>query len=332
MNSKKAIKSKILAYLDEELGEDELKELSDWISKSKENARYFARVKDLWESSLANAAQIADSENEWKRFRTIVLSEKNPNPSSIKIWKTFIRVAAVLLIGIFIGKFVDLILEVPQPIYCTAIAPEGSISNVILPDSTIIYLNAGSKIKYPVNPEVKQREVYLSGEAWFNVSKNPQKPFIVHTDYFNVNVLGTEFNVKAYDEDLDVVATLEEGSILITSSNKIKIKKNINLKPREQMVFNKNTKSVLIKEVDPKIYSSWKDNKLTFLKMSLKELVILLERKYGVDIKVLNPEILDYHYSGTIKNETIIEILNLIEHTIPIQYEIDDQQIIIKKK
>ena len=236
------------------------------------------------------------------------------------------------MIGIFIGKFADYLSEKPQPIYCTAIAPEGSISNVILPDNTIIYLNAGSEIRYSVNPKVNDREVFLSGEAWFDVSKDSKRPFTVHTNYFNVSVLGTEFNVKAYDEDKDAIATLEEGAILVTSSSKVKLAENIKLKPGEQLVFNKDAKTVQINEVDTQIYSSWKDNKLIFLKMSLRELVVLLERKYGVNIKILNPEILDYHYSGTIKNESILEILNIIEHTIPIQYEIDDQQIIIKKK
>lgn len=332
MNSESTIKSKIIAYLDGDIDSKDLEELSDWISKSKENARYFSRVKDFWESSLTNVSQIADTENEWKKFQIKVLSEKKSISPSIKIWKTIFRVAAVLLLGVFIGKFTDYLSEKPQPIYCTAIAPEGSISNVILPDSTIIYLNAGSEIKYSVNPNIKEREVFLSGEAWFDVSKDSKRPFTVHTDYFNVNVLGTEFNVKAYAQDLHAAATLEEGSILVTSSSKVKLAENIKLRPGEQFVFNKDEKSVQIKEVDTQIYSSWKDNKLIFLKMSLRELIILLERKYGVDIEVLNPEILEYHYSGTIKNESIIEILNIIEHTIPIDYEILDQEIIIKKK
>jgi transmembrane sensor len=84
--------------------------------------------------------------------------------------------------------------------------------------------------------------------------------------------------------------------------------------------------------VNPSIYTSWKDNKLIFLNMDLAELIVLLERKYGVDIQVDEPGILKYHYTGTIKNETILEILDIIKHTLPIEYKIEDQTVHIQKE
>ena len=97
------------------------------------------------------------------------------------------------------------------------------------------------------------------------------------------------------------------------------------------MALNKELNKIFVKKVDTKQFTSWKDNKLIFLNMDFKELIILLERKYDVDIEVDNPDILKLHYSGTIKNESILEILEIIKHTLPIQYKIESQQIIINK-
>jgi ferric-dicitrate binding protein FerR (iron transport regulator) len=222
--------------------------------------------------------------------------------------------------------------NVPEPAYYTAVAPKGSVSEIILPDQTVIFLNSGSEIKYASGLNAKTREVFLKGEAWFNVEKSEEVPFIVHTPFYDVRVLGTEFNVKAYAEDADVVTTLEEGTIRIEPAKNFKTEKNIILQSGEQLVFNKQQKTLHVKQVNPRIYSSWKDNKLIFINMSLEKLFTLLERKYGVEIEVPDKSILKYHYDGTIKNETIIEVLNILQKTLSIEYEIKDQKVRILKK
>ena len=326
MNSNKSIKTKIIAHLDGELRSDELNELYEWISKSDENSRYYTEVKDLWEASIFNASEIAETEKEWGRFVSEVNNRKLRLRYKNLDWSFISKAAAILIAGIFIGNLVSKYSIKKEPTFCTAIAPAGSISKMILPDSTHIYLNAGSKVRYSVDLDGKQREVFLNGEAWFKVRHLNNKPFIVHTDCYDVNVLGTEFNVKAYDSDSRVETTLEKGSVLITSSDDFKISEDIVLKPGEQLIFERELKVLKIKNVNTKLFTSWKDNKLEFIKMNLKELIVLLERKYGVEIVVEDSEILNYHYTGTIKNETILEILSIIEHTMPIQYEIDDQK------
>ena len=147
-----------------------------------------------------------------------------------------------------------------------------------------------------------------------------------------MQVLGTEFNVKAYDSDLRIETTLEEGSVQILSTEKFRMAGQITLKPGEQMVYNKGNNNFQVKSVDAHLFSSWKENKLEFIKMSLRELLVLLERKYGVNIEVVNPEILDYHYSGTIKNESILDVMNILEHTLALKYNIEDQKIRLYKK
>jgi transmembrane sensor len=247
------------------------------------------------------------------------------------------KIAAVLILGLFFGLLVQS-LQKTDPVFYTAIAPKGSISQMILPDSTMVYLNAGSELKYTEESQKNLisrkggiRKVFLAGEAWFDVSKNEKKPFVVHTPYYNVEVLGTQFNVKAYPDDDEVATTLEKGKVKITSSEKYTLKETTTLHPGEQLVYTKN-KGINISDVNTRRFTAWKENRLIFINMNLKELFVLLERKYGVEIEVSDDMVLNYHYDSTITNETIIEVLNLIAETLSIQYKIEGQRIIIHQK
>ena len=333
MDSKKSIKSLIIAHLDGDLNVEELKRLNEWLSRSAENARYYANVKDIWEASIADASRIAQTETEWSKFLyTIHRPEKSNIFSFSTNLQMFYRFAAILVIGFFIGSLVIKYPTRQEPLYMTTFAPKGSVSQMMLSDSTLVYLNAGSELKYSAGKGEKTREVFLEGEAWFDVKKDSDRPFIVHTPYYLVRVTGTNFNVKAYQSDNEITTTLEEGEVKINSSENFKLEHEITLQPGEQLVYNKSSKNINIKEVDTNLYTSWKNNKLMFLKMSFGDLIVLLERKYGVEIKVDNPDILKYHYTGTIKNESILEILNIVKHTLPVDYDIDGQVIHIRKK
>jgi ferric-dicitrate binding protein FerR (iron transport regulator) len=203
---------------------------------------------------------------------------------------------------------------------------------MVLPDNSIVYLNAGSQLKYSVEGLKGKREVFLDGEAWFEVTKNEKKPFVVHTPYYDVNVLGTQFNVKAYKSDAEIATTLEQGSVQITSSDNLKLAQTAILQPGEQLVYNTQNRTINVKDVETRMFTAWKENKLIFINMNLKDLFVVLERKYGVDIQVTNNLILNYHYDGTIKNETILEVLDLLKETLPIKYKIEGQTILITKK
>jgi ferric-dicitrate binding protein FerR (iron transport regulator) len=328
MNTKKSIKSKIIAHLNDELDTLELEELYKWIYRSEENARYYVKIKDLWEASIIHDSEIADTKNEWNRFVNIIsIRNKNRKGYFLNSWY---KIAVVLVFGLFIGGAIVKFVSVPEKVYFTAFAPKGSISQVLLSDSTFIYLNAGTELKY--NFTNGKREVYLNGEAWFNVKKMKAKPFIVHTNYYDVKVLGTKFNVKTYYTDRTVETTLEEGSVTVLPTKKFRMKRVAKLVPNQQLVFDKINNTLKVREVNPKQYTSWKENKLIFINMNLGELIIVLERKYGVDIEVKDKSILEYHYDGTIKNETIFELLDIIKKTLPIDYILNGQKIEIITK
>ncbi len=289
------------------------------------------RQLDRFEPAGTDPAQAnADFERLWKRLESERPGHRRLTRPAIT---TLLGVAAALIAGLIIGILIPHALLTPAGTATyTAIAPKGSVSEAILPDSSHIFLNAGSRVRYTTGQKKKIREVFLDGEAWFDVKHSVKEPFIVHTGFYDVRVTGTRFNVKAYKEDQEVTTTLEKGAVIAGSSGSFKMRSDIELKAGEQLVYQKQTHSMQVSPVDPRVYSSWKENKLIFINMSLRELIILLERKYGVQVTVTDPAILGYHYDGTIKNETIIEVLNILQETLPIVYEINDQQILINKK
>lgn len=249
-----------------------------------------------------------------------------------RILSRILQIAAVLAIGLFLGYFMNSLSRNNAPVYYTSVSPKGSVSEMYLPDGTHIYLNSGSKIKYSVDGADGMREVFLTGEAWFQVAKMKEKPFLVHTPAYNVKVTGTRFDVKAYPEDKEVLTTLEEGSVHVTSSENVILSKETILRPGEQLIFNKESKTIQITEVNTNYYSSWKDNRLVFINMALKDLKVLLERKYGVEIEITDSGVLNYHYDGTLKNETILQVMEILKQTLPINYNIVGQKIIIYNK
>ena len=288
-------------------------------------------LKDLQKTEIQDISSTDLKKLFTKIWIKIERTQKQSKPR-IKYLYTAIGIAAALVIGLFIGIYVSSLNSKTEPVYYAAHSPKGSVSEMILPDGSVIFLNADSRIKYSIEGEKGAREVFLTGEAWFEVAKNNEKPFVVHTPFYDVKVTGTQFNVKAYETDSEVTTTLEEGQVIIQSSEKFQLAEDIILKPGEQIVLNKETNAASIKTVNTKWFTSWKDNKLIFVNMNLKELIVLLERKYGVEIDVKKKEILDMHFDGTIKNETIIEILEILKKTLPIDYKIAGQKIEITNK
>ncbi len=298
--------------------------LGKWFKNDSDFKDVRLLVEEKWENYDNDSSEKIGSEVFDKISSRILLKKESKKP----FINLFIKVAAALVIGLLAGYFVSYLQkEAVEQVYFTSRAPKGSISETMLPDGTLIVLNAGSKLEYSLGKNNQVNEVSINGEAWFDVHHNPNRTFVVKTPFYNVNVTGTQFNVKAYDEDEDIATTLVKGRVVITSGDNVALASSQELKPGEQFAYNKISKTGTMREVSTKAYTAWKDNKLIFLNMDLKELILVLERKFGVEIEVQNKEILDLHYTGTIKNESILEIMDLIALTLPIKYEIIGQKI-----
>ena len=196
------------------------------------------------------------------------------------------------------------------------IIPRGGENTVILADGTTVHLNAGSKLTYPVRFAGKRRVVALEGEAYFEVSKDSLRRFLVNAGDMEVEALGTAFNVKAYEEDDEVVTTLFEGSVRTAVGKEFVI-----LSPDESAVFNKSSHILSVNHPTNASYARlWRTNELAFSGESLEEIAVLLNRMYNVEVRFLSNKIKGYSFSGVIRNNSLDNVFEIISLTAPITY------------
>ncbi|WP_321290522.1 FecR domain-containing protein [uncultured Sunxiuqinia sp.] len=169
------------------------------------------------------------------------------------------------------------------------VIPYGNRSKIILSDGTTVWLNAGSRLIYPEVFGVKNREVTLYGEAFFDVSHNETKPFIVKTTDLNIRVLGTRFNVNAYPDDYTIQTTLEEGSISVKKREAGLFERELVLKPNQQYVFNRQTEASKVNRVDAQSYLIWTEGLLRFNDEQFSRIVRKVERYYNVLVSIDSP-------------------------------------------
>ncbi|WP_108866921.1 FecR family protein [Aquimarina aquimarini] len=216
--------------------------------------------------------------------------------------------------------------------YVEVVIPKGKLFQLVLSDSTKVWLNAGSSLRFPQNfvASEENRVVYLEGEAFFDVTKNKRKPFIVKTKEVDVQVLGTRFNVSSYVEDKEVKTTLVEGGVLVKDQkNTIS---GVQLEPNDQAVFNKNVKILSKKKVNTSLYTSWMDKKILLQNESFSDVLTRIERAYDVTIICHNDRLNNTRFTGEFDVENIEEILKIFSETLKFTYEINKNTIVIHQE
>lgn len=202
----------------------------------------------------------------------------------------------------------------------------GEQKQLILPDSSEIWLNAGSTISYPKSFANDERLVTLSGEAYFSVKRNTEKPFIVTTQQLSVKVLGTRFNVKAYPGDKQITTTLTSGSVEINATSK---QPRI-LSPNEQLTYDKETSNIIISQVNAADAESWIAGKLIFANATSEEIFRTLERRYNIVIDIQADISASKRYTVKfLKGESIDTILDILSDIIGFNYRQDENRIVI---
>ncbi len=210
------------------------------------------------------------------------------------------------------------------PVFNTLFVPIGGIYQVKLPDGTNVSLNSASSIKYPEKFTGTNRVVALTGEAYFEVSKNAKHPFIVKTDYGDVTVLGTHFNISAYNDDAYFATTLLEGKVKVevTKSNQEKNVSLVYLNPDEQAFYGENKELSVIK-VDAKVYSAWKEGAFYFDNETLGDILQKMSRWYNFKVSFKDDSLKTKVFKGVaLKNKPLSYLLDIISETANINYEI----------
>lgn len=213
--------------------------------------------------------------------------------------------------------------------YNTIMIPRGGEYQVELSDGTKVWLNAETKLRIPTAFVGKERRVYLSGEAYFDVAKNEKQPFIVETELGEVKVYGTEFNVKFYPEEKELKATLVEGNIGFSSARVAELK----IKPGYQLSLAEGSKMPQVKQV--KIYNeiAWKNRQFSFESERLESIMTTLERWYNVKITFDDPSLKDLKFSGTLNRyDKINTILRFFEEGVDVKFTVENDVIKVARK
>ncbi len=237
------------------------------------------------------------------------------------IYKTVSYVAAIFLLVFVIGGifYFQRQNNSNEIITQTITTPYGARTSFELPDGTKIWLNSGSKVVFPLSYG-KERTIELVGEAFFNVKKNG-KPFVVSTEQGDIEVLGTTFNVSAYDEEMF-------QTTLVTGKVKIDNNKEIFLEPGQQYYRENNQEGKVIK-VNPEMFISWVNGELIFKNETFKNVVKRLERWYNVKINLQDDSIEELRFTGTIRMESFSEVLEILKITSSVQFTIDEETRIV---
>ena len=217
-------------------------------------------------------------------------------------------------------------------VYNTLYVPRGKKFDLILSDGTRVFINSDTSIKYPVKfLNNGHRDVFITGEAYFDVAKDESHPFVVHAGQMKVKVLGTKFNVTHYSENKNIKTVLVEGSVELFSSGTktTNMKASTILEPGFKAEWNKLDHQVEIENVDTRVYTAWIDGKLIFRNTSFNKITKTLERRYNVVIENHNKDLDAQLFDATFDVETINEILETFSKSYAIEYSIVDNKAII---
>lgn len=247
------------------------------------------------------------------------------------IWRTqWLSYAAAVLICICMG--IGSYLYVDQKIgtareYMVS-ADKGQRASLTLPDGTKVWLNSHTEVKYGSDYGTDERIVSLTGEAYFEVAKDKVHRFVVRTGQMDVEAVGTAFSVKAYREDPRITASLFSGKVKVTTAGNC-----VYLSQGEQALFDKKNGTLSVSTPENIGYADmWRNNELAFQGETLRDIAVMLNRMYNVEIQFESREIQDYRFSGVIKNNSLDNVFELISLTAPIEYRTKGDTIILSFK
>ncbi|HEY8935503.1 MAG TPA: FecR domain-containing protein [Cyclobacteriaceae bacterium] len=324
------IKQLILRFLEGEASDQDVSDLQVWLQQSAGNRSYFDEVNNAYQASVTlhrfNQQKIDQA---WSKLSSQIETEQPdkkvihfPNASQFP----FLKIAASISILLLSGFLVFWMLGKKETLLNTVVQNnERNSIQIVLPDSSVVWLNSYSSLVYPTAFDKQSRDVTLKGEAFFDVKKG-KKPFIVHTQNMQVRVKGTRFNVEAYTNNPSAKTTLEEGKVelLVNNSNKKYI-----LKPGEQIIFNAPLNKISLKKVKVDNFSAWKEKQLVFDNTPLEEIIPKLENRFSVAIAADKELATTERLSLTVQDETLDEVLELIKLASQLKVKKEKGQIIL---
>lgn len=303
----KDVDSLIMKYLDNEATYEEKAMLDMWINFSQDNKRYFARMVKTWEQSRIYMQDENCAGEQFLRFRQLLFRRR------MRRMAYGISAAAAVALLLFTIRF----FMPSSDVLLLSDTTFDQKKEVVLPDGSVIWLNKNSHIQYPED-FISHRKVYLTGEAYFDVTENKGQPFVVETSDLTIRVLGTRFVVTDYSEEKVAEAVLESGMIQLVAQ---KTGEEFSLHPGQMVSYDRVIGNTRLEFVDAHNFTDWIKNRLVFENTRLKDVFIQLEKWYGIKIECMDGAILQTPVSFTVDTETKEEILNTLQVVVPFTWE-----------
>jgi len=307
-------------------------EWNNWVSENPDCKQMFNEAILMIKSLKFEQREIATAEinNEAKRLELKINDSRFGKNNVRSMWSAILRIAAMLIFGVTAFTMIYYAnLDEDQEVAVQMQErsnPKGQKSKITLADGTIVHLNSESVVRLPLNFNSEKREIYLDGEAFFEVSKDVDRPFIVHTGRFSTTALGTSFNIDAYNSK-DIEISLVTGKVDVAIKGQSS--DHVILLPGQQAKAK--PKGLFVREFSEQRILGWKDGILHFHEASLSEVITVLERWYNVDFKIINEDQAgQWSYSSKFDNEDIEVILKNIAYIKNFEFEKNDREINIK--
>lgn len=313
--------------------EEENRQLMEWFRQCASKEEFFTHFEQAWKDSSDEMPR----EVQERMYRRLSLNldgkekEKKVVPlHSRSVWKLWPQVAAACIIIVL--SLINYNLINKQKHMSTqnfmVSAEKGQRAFITLPDSTKVWLNSDTKISYPADYGMKERNVTLLGEAYFEVARNPAKRFIVEAKGMQVEALGTAFNINAYRDDNKMIASLFSGSVRVSYEDHVAI-----LKPHESIKVDLLTRNISqYKDDNMNDIALWRENEITFDGESLEEITRTMSRLYNTTIHIEDESLKKECYIGTIRNNSLENFIDIINLTTPVVYEYKGDTVLLKRR
>ncbi|OJV75870.1 MAG: hypothetical protein BGO34_06555 [Bacteroidia bacterium 44-10] len=317
-------------YISGEIGSDEFSELQEYINHTPDKDLIFL-LQQQWENQNSGAPLY---KKDIKKVIKYIKQETAPHKTSamlrLKLFQAGVAALFLLLIGLsiylYVGKQEYARLGERDFVMRTG---KGERVSMVLPDGTHVRLNAESVLSYQQNFGHYNRCISFTGEGYFEVAKDIEKQFIIHTQYLNVKVLGTTFNLSVYEEDKILELALISGTVEVSTNHEPV--QTAQLHPNEKALFDTQTKQLTIAKSFNQDETAWIENKLVFRSEPLKEVLRQIGRKYGVAVEMEIADLEQDRYTGVF-DEDIYGILNILKEHYGFEYKIDKDTLYITKQ
>jgi len=316
----------IARYFAGSLTPPEEQELKNHLASNPADRKTFDDYCLLWEESDPKfAVKLIDVEE------ALAKTKRRLHFRKTSLFRFVQQAAAVfILAGLFSTTYIYYYNSSKSPVHSELPAVMQEISTIFgtrskfqLSDGTLVCLNSGSKLLVPVKFKGNTRNVELIGEAYFEVSTNPEKPFIVKTSDMNVKVLGTAFNLQAFPNSGVITTTLVHGKVILEKETNGLSQQIAELNPSHQAIYKTETRNVSVsKEEDLDKFIAWKDGKLVFYNDPIEDVAGKLGKWYNVNVKIVNNHLKSYRFTATFSDEPIEQVLNLLSKSSPMKYKI----------